>query len=261
MLDYEIINENLRQALAAFVRVRPGGQMAHAEGLSLVYAGVPYSLFNTALITAALPSHHGGFYDQIDRAEDFFQKHNAPWSMWFCEDMLSPEERRKARIALATRRLHLTMEAPGMITPALIEPSSRLPRLDFVRVGDALTRDHFSHVMSAAFQVPVEMSRDVYCGEMLWASTMIGWIGYLRGEPITTTAVIATGEAIGMYAVATQPHFQRKGYAEAVMRHAIAEASASTGTGRTVLQSSTAGYPLYVRMGYRPVTRFLVYVK
>ncbi len=261
MRDYETINENLRHALAAFAYVRPSGQAIHAPGLSLVYAGVPYGLFNTALITAPLPSDRGDFFDQLDRAEDYFQRHNAPWSVWFCEDMLTPEERRRARVALATRGLRLTMEAPGMITPALIEPNAALPQLSFVRVGDARTRRHFSRVMSAAFSVPIDMSEDVYCSETLWKSPMVGWIGYWRGEPVTTAAAVLTADSIGMYAVATQPHFQRKGYAEAVMRHAAAEATAELGITRTILQSSHAGYPLYVRMGYRAITRYFVYIR
>ncbi len=261
MRDYEIINENLRHALAAFAWVRSGGRVIHSPGLSLVYAGVPYGLFNTALVTSPLPSEQGDFYDCLTRAEDFFQKYNAPWSVWFCDDMLSPEERRKARIALATRGLRLTMEAPGMIAPELIPPAAKPPRMAFVRVGDSATRNHFSQVMSAAFHVPLDMSRDVYCGEALWKASMTGWIGYLHGEPVSTAAAVNSSGAIGIYAVATQPPYQRRGYAEAIMRHAIADAEASLGISRTVLQSSADGYPLYVRMGYRAVTRFFVYVK
>jgi len=259
--DYEIINENLRHALAAFAFVRPGGQAIHAPGLSLVHAGVPYGLFNTALITAPLPSDRGDFYDQLDRAEDYFQRHNVPWSVWFSEDMLTPEERRRARVALATRGLRLTMEAPGMIAPAVIEPAAALPHLTAVRVGDFRTRRHFSQVMSAAFGVPIDMSEDVYCSESLWRSAMVGWIGYWRGEPVTTAVAIPTSDSIGMYAVATQPQHQRKRYAEAIMRHAIAEASIQVGITRTILQSSNAGFPLYVRMGYRAITRYFVYIK
>ena len=262
MRDFELINENLRHALGAFVRVRPHGQLMSLPGLSLVYAGVPYNLFNTALITSPLPSAEGGFFDQMDRAADFFARQNAPWSVWFCDDMLAVDERRKARVALATRGLRLTMEAPGMISGSLIAPSRRLPaKLHFEQVGDSRTREHFSQVMSSAFHVPHEMSRDVYCGEALWTGGMKGWIGYLNDEPVTTTAVMVNDDSIGLYAVATQPRHQRQGYAEAIMRHAIASECAGGGPSRSILQSSAVGYPLYVRMGYRAVTRFFVYVK
>ena len=43
------------------------------------------------------------------------------------------------------------------------------------------------------------------------------------------------------------------------MREAIARASAETGIERTVLQSTSAGLPLYKALGYRTVTRFQVF--
>ena len=261
MRDFEVINDNLRHALAAFSYVRKGGHVEHSGGLSLVYSGVPYNLFNTALITHPLPSEEASFYDLVDRAEAFFARWSAPWSVWFCDEMLAPEERRRARIALATRGLRYTMEAPGMIAPALLDPARPLPCLRYVRVGDAPTRHHFSEVMSAAFRVPMDISKNVYGGDTMWESPMVGWLGYLGNEPVTTAAAVATPEAVGLYAVATSPHHQRKGYAEAIARFAIEEARAVVGTTRTVLQSSNIGYPLYVRMGYRPVSRYFVYIK
>jgi ribosomal protein S18 acetylase RimI-like enzyme len=70
---------------------------------------------------------------------------------------------------------------------------------------------------------------------------------------------VVCGGAIGVYSVATLPAFQRRGFAEALMRRAIAGARAETGIETTVLQSTPAGMPLYRALGYRPVTRFQVY--
>ncbi|MBS1823956.1 MAG: hypothetical protein JST93_01425 [Acidobacteria bacterium] len=257
MRDFEVINENLRHALAAFSYVREGGETEYDDGLSLVYSGVPYGLFNTALITARLPSAEMNFHQQVERAEEFFARRAVPWSVWFCDEMLAPEERRRARIALATRGLRYTMDAPGMIAPELLDPARELPVLRYVRVGNETTRNHFSEVMSAAFRVPMDVSKTVYGGRTMWHSPMVGWLGYLGNEPVTTAAVVSSPDAVGLYAVATVPHHQRKGYAEAIARFAIEE----VGTGQTVLQSSNAGYPLYVRMGYRPVSRYFVYIK
>jgi ribosomal protein S18 acetylase RimI-like enzyme len=67
------------------------------------------------------------------------------------------------------------------------------------------------------------------------------------------------GGAIGVYNVATMPDHQRRGYGEAVMRHAVAEAQREHGIERTILQSTPAGLSLYERMGYRTITRVSVY--
>ena len=148
-----------------------------------------------------------------------------------------------------------------MIAPELLDPARELPLLRYVRVGNTTTRNHFSEVMSAAFRVPMDISKNVYGGATMGNSPMAGWLGYLGNEPVTTAAVVCSADAVGLYAVATAPHHQRKGYAEAIARFAIEEAQAMAGTTRTVLQSSHAGYPLYVRMGYRPVSRYFVYIK
>lgn len=262
MNDYLVINENLNHALAAFARVRKAGRVVAVPGLSLVYAGVPYALFNTALVTQPVPSHDSGdMIDLLDRAQDFFNRYNVPWSIWFCEEFLDPNHRRPARIALATRGFKLMMEAPGMIARELAEPRPTLPLLDCRPVSDARTRRDFSRIMSTAFHVPEDMSLDVYSGEYLWQGDLHGWIGYRGAEPISTTAVISGVEAIGLYAVATQPNYQRQGYGESLMRHAMSHEARLSGLDRSILQSSAAGYPLYVRMGYRNVARFLVYVQ
>jgi ribosomal protein S18 acetylase RimI-like enzyme len=60
--------------------------------------------------------------------------------------------------------------------------------------------------------------------------------------------------------VATLPEHRRRGYAEAVVRHGLAEARREWGLERTVLHATEAGHPLYQRMGYRDVTRVAFYL-
>lgn len=258
--DTRRILDNLREALAAFAHVRPQGSVAAAPGLSLVSAGVPYGLFNTALLTGALPGPDGGFPDLLDRAQRHFRERSVAWSLWFCEDLIADAARRHAKLLLAARGFKPMMEAPGMVADEIAPPSGRLAALDCVRVDARKSRLDFSQVMSAAFLVPEAMAQDVYGGEWLWQGPMAGWVGYVRSQPVTTACIVPGGEALGLYAVATHPRHQRKGYAEALMRHAIAEAAAATGYRTLVLQSTTAGYRLYVRLGFRQSARFAVYL-
>jgi len=67
------------------------------------------------------------------------------------------------------------------------------------------------------------------------------------------------GDVAGVYNVATLPGHQRRGYGEAVMRHAIADARREHGIEQTILQSTPAGLRLYERMGFHTVTRVSVY--
>jgi ribosomal protein S18 acetylase RimI-like enzyme len=67
----------------------------------------------------------------------------------------------------------------------------------------------------------------------------------------------------GVYNVATLPGHQRRGYGEAVMRYALADARRASGMAhgeqRVILQSTPAGLKLYERMGFRTVARVSVY--
>ncbi|MBI4905453.1 MAG: GNAT family N-acetyltransferase [Acidobacteria bacterium] len=261
MREFEIINENLRQALASFSFTRPSGVVRLAHGLSMVSAGVPHSLFNTALITAPVPGETGPFFHLLQHAGAFFEERQLPWSIWFCESLFETAERRVARLALAANELKIMMDTPGMIADELAPPRRTLPRMLYQRVASEDTRRDFSSIMSASFSVPRDMSEDVYGGPGLWSGPLTGWVGYVAGEAIATACTIPSAGAVGLYAVGTMPRYQRHGYGEAVVRHAIEWAQGMTGLSRIVLQSSSSGYPLYIAMGFRNVTRFSVYIK
>ena len=54
----------------------------------------------------------------------------------------------------------------------------------------------------------------------------------MDGEPVSTAAIVLGSGVVGVYNVATLPGHQRRGYGEAVMRHALAEARRESGTPR-----------------------------
>jgi GNAT superfamily N-acetyltransferase len=260
MREIDVVNDNLRHALAAFSRIGDAGAVTPAGHLSLVYAGVPYALFNTALLTSALPSQSSGFHEGLQQAATYFGSFQSPWSLWFCEQFLADADRRRAKLLLAARGLRSLMEAPAMIAPDLAPPKRAIPRLDIRPVGDQQSRLDFSTIMATAFHVPLEMSEEVYAGERLWNGPLIGWVAYYRDRAVSTACTITSPGAIGLYAVATRPPEQGRGYAESLMRHAVAHARRKAGDLPLILQSSSAGYGLYVQMGFRNVGQYVVYI-
>jgi GNAT superfamily N-acetyltransferase len=259
MREAGVINENLRHALAAFSFIARPGHLGGCRYASFAYAGVRYGLFNTVALTQPPPDPDHVFPAVLERAQQFFAPHETAWSFWLCEDFLPADVRRRCRLTMAGAGLKLLVETPGMITTELTPARGPLPELDCRRVGDFHTRSDFSDIMSEAFQVPEDMSREVYGGERLWTSPMIGWVAYVRHEPVATTCVVTAGDAIGLYAVATRPRYQRRGYGEALVRYAVNHARRATGLKEIVLQSSAAGHALYQRLGFRDVTRFAVF--
>jgi GNAT superfamily N-acetyltransferase len=145
-----------------------------------------------------------------------------------------------------------------MVAECILPPVKPLPRLEIRRVGDAATRDAFCAIGPVCFHVPVPWFREVFDNDCVW-ERFAGYVGYVDEEPVSTAATVIGGGAVGVYNVATMPEQQRRGYGEAVMRHALAEARREHGIERTILQSTPAGHRLYQRMGFRTVTNVAVY--
>jgi predicted N-acetyltransferase YhbS len=61
--------------------------------------------------------------------------------------------------------------------------------------------------------------------------------------------------------VATEPAHQRRGYGEAVMRHALDAAAAAHGEHPTILHATDAGRPIYARMGYEAVATHMAFIE
>jgi predicted acetyltransferase len=65
-----------------------------------------------------------------------------------------------------------------------------------------------------------------------------------------------TGATAGVYNVATPQRFRARGYGEALTWAAIDE-GATRDCRVAILQSSDAGYPIYKRMGFVEIGRYL----
>jgi GNAT superfamily N-acetyltransferase len=148
---------------------------------------------------------------------------------------------------------------PGMLAQQLKPTNRRLPGLDIVPINTAAARLDFCHVMSVAFEGPFPVLLDAYQDDNFWSADFVGWIGYREGKAISTACTVTAAGAVGVYAVATVPQEQGKGYGETMVRHAVAQAQQQHGVEPSVLQTSIAGMPLYRRLGYRPVADFTIY--
>lgn len=255
---FEVLEENLRATLSVFSRAREQGEVRQYPGVAVVCSAVRFTTFNAALLTAPVPSVEE-FERRLALARTYFRGRSLPWSVWLCEDWLNKEVRRKSRVVMEEAGMRLLVEMPGMTAERLRPPARRLPNLDFRRVQDGRTREAFEAIMTAAFEVPAAISRQIYGAEQTWEDGLTGWVGHLDGCPVVTAATRVAGGVIGLYAVGTLPAFRGQGCAEAAVRHAIGQAGAATGITQSVLQSTAAGLNLYQKLGYRQVARYSIY--
>lgn len=138
-------------------------------------------------------------------------------------------------------------------TNSLSSPARPSPAVAFRRVDNreeawkALDINTRSYGLPA-FMTDSVMETDAYFGD---PSVEFGFVAYAGEVPVSTATVIEIDGWLYVALVATDPAHRQKGYAEAVMRHALSIASAERGITRTALDASAMGAPIYERMGYQ----------
>ena len=258
MPDFQAMEENLRATLAVFGRAKAAGETREFPGVTVTSSDVAFPMFNSAVLTAPV-STAGELDDRIRTAAQFFEQRGLGWSFWVCQDWIAKVALSKVEIVFGRNGLHLVVELPGMAAEQLAPPLHPLPALTIHRVSDEETRSHFSHIMSIAFGIPGPIAQAIYNSERTWLSGFKGYVGYVEDLPVSSAAVIVTGPVAGVYAVGTLVAYEHRGFAEAVMRHAIERVAEQEAIDCTVLQSSEAGFSLYKKMGYRAMTRYAVF--
>jgi len=256
-VTFESVAENLRESFRVVAAGRGPGEIRELHGVSIASAGVKFQMFNAAFLSSPVPTE-AELTPRILLPALHFESRKLDWAYWVCEDMLEPRIRRASRRIFERHGLRHSVDLPGLLAETVAPPLRPLPELDIRRVHDAPTRDAFCAIASVCFHVPIQWFLEVFDNLGIW-NHFTAYVGYLAGEPVSTTAIVMGGQAIGVYNVATLPQYRQHGYGEAIMRYALEQAYKDHGTERTILQSTPAGARLYHRMGYRPVATIAVY--
>lgn len=254
------LTDNLAEAMRFFGRARQDAEVHELPGVAVIYCGLDYAAFNAAVLSRPVLDGVGELAERIHAPANHFENRNLRWSYWYCDDYIGKSLARRARSLLEQHRMSELTEAPGMIAERLAAPARALPAVEVKPVADHATRSAFAHITSIAFDVPWTVCRDVYGAERAWQGRFRGFVGYSHGVAISTTAIVVTTDLVGVYSVGTLPGHRGRGYAEAVMRQVLEQIRNETGIERTALQSTRSGHHLYMRMGYRPVTNYTVYI-
>lgn len=252
-MNFQTVADNLRESFRIVAGSRAEGELRELPGVSIASANVAFQMFNAAFLSTPVVTE-AEFTQRVLLASMHFQTRGRDWAWWMCDDWLDPKVRRRSRYLLERQGLRHSTELPGMFAEHLLPPRKPLPAVDIRRVDGHSIRSAFCDIGALCFHVPHIWFREVFENDAVWRN-FVSYVGYVDGEPVSTTAVIKGAGVNGIYNVATLPGHQRKGYGEAVMRHAIDEA----GAGPVVLQSTVAGFKLYERMGFRTITRVSVY--
>ena len=256
-MDFACVEGNLRDSFRVLARYSSKGEVREYPCLTIASAGVAFQMFNAAFLSAPVASE-AHLERLIAQCAVHFGARGLEWACWVCEDWLDRGIRRRAPGVFRNQHLHASLEMPGMVAECLLPPRRPLPVIEVRPVGPGSVREDFCAIGSICFGVPLPWFREVFTSTKLW-DEFTAYVAYVDGEPAATAATVFGSGVVGVYNVGTLPQHQRRGYGEAVMRHALDQARLRHGITRTILQSSRQGYALYRRMGYRDVTRVVVY--
>ncbi|MEJ1938734.1 GNAT family N-acetyltransferase, partial [Nostoc sp. NIES-2111] len=79
-----------------------------------------------------------------------------------------------------------------------------------------------------------------------------GMVGYVDGAAVSPASVIVLHNVLYVALVATAPDHRQRGYADAVMRHALQTAATEFDLHHAALDASVMGEPIYAAMGFSP---------
>lgn len=174
-----------------------------------------------------------------------------------CLDNVGGDARESLDTILAQAKFIQAIPMTGMAGDILPIEAPVHPALRFERIGNDATIRDFAELNCVSYDVPLEAGLSLVKEHTLWRQHAHGFVAYEGDKAVSTATAIVNEGCIFLFLVATLAEVRRKGYGEAVVRQALQSAHKATGIRRTVLHATEAGYPVYLRLGYRPTGKFM----
>jgi GNAT superfamily N-acetyltransferase len=254
-------NEQFASTWRLFARRCPSPAEARGSGWTAVFCCIPNPFFNLAFVDGPVRGAAGA--ERIGQEVcDFAAGQSQPWILVVCHQVVEgPFD--DVCGALGGLGLNPALTMTGMVADRLVPPARALPPVEFRRVASEETRLAICHINNQAYGMTEPSGDDlVLAGERMWqADGTFGVVGYVGTEPVSCSATFLVDGRRYVGWVATLPGHQRRGYAEAAMRHSLELAAEASGIARTVLHATAAGRPVYERMGYRPMAHYTLFTK
>ncbi len=263
MTGFHAMEANLRQSFRVLAQGRPKADIVELDGVSIASLGAAFQMFNAAFLSRDV-SGMDDLENRLHAARQIFDSRRMSWSFWICDEWLPRTVRRDLVRVCESFGMRAVTEMPGMVADSVRDAgrfslrSRPAPEFDIRRADTERTMSDFRAVGSACFHVPPAWFNEVF-DNTIPSREFRCWVGYREGRPVATAATVAAHDVIGLYNVAAIPGEQKKGYGEAITRYAIGEAANESGFGRVILQSTWQGERLYRKLGFREVSRVIVF--
>ena len=236
----------------------PGADLEDKQGLSISWADSPFPFWNAVFLTE--PSIDAAqLKKRLREAAAYMRQKRQAGLIYLCEEYLTSSAKAALPFALGEARLELSLRVHGMAGNILPLTASSHPALQMRRVTDEAQLMFYADINCEGYGFPLDWGRAGLRGTRLWTERAYSYLGYEGDHPVCGASAMEHDGNIYLAMVATRPNAQRKGYGEAVVRHALQAAHDGTGLSRTILHASDAGFPVYRRVGYDKTASILAY--
>ena len=246
-----------QQAWRVLCGACPGYTTAARDGLEMIFSGLPVAFFNVGVATGENVTR-AQLEDLARRSSDWASSSGLPWLFIVTHDALATGT--DASEILDNCDMAPILPLTGMRTREVAAPSRTPAGLDISVAGDRGAREAAFDINAAAYAADLDPCKPVFGERAFWDDHVLS-MGRVGGSFVASTAVLMVDGYRYVAMVATLPDHQRRGYAEAVMRHALDTASAKFGDRSTTLHATEAGRPIYERMGYETIARHTAYME
>jgi ribosomal protein S18 acetylase RimI-like enzyme len=229
-----LINENLALAMSFYSKASPLGHVRQYPNVQVVSSGLDLPFFNSAILTSDIVSQQEQTLQQCH-----FQEKRVPWSFWVCPELAG--ETKSFAAAARQHGLKKVTGPAGMMLNQVVSPSRLLPDLRVKPIDSASVAVDFCHINAEVFGIPFATALTLYGNFRYWTPDLMGFVAYLRDQPVAIATIAITGSTVGFYSVATRPRWQRQGIGE--------------------LQSTPEGAALYKRIGFTTISPFEIYYR
>jgi len=235
----------------------PGVEVVDDRQTLRVATGVPSPLFNPVL-RATVPARELG--DLIESAREWYRERRLPWS-WYVGPASRPPS---LTTELERRGFAKVTEPPGMA--ARLDNLDELDRgADIVvaRVSDKKLVDAWFAVFGPAFELSraaASAFRDlILAGGLDDDAPMRNYVAFEGKSAVATGSLVPAAGVGGIYNIACRADRRGQGIGRA-MTHALMAEAADMGFQTAILWSTTAGLPVYRRLGFQERVRVPTYL-
>ena len=165
-----------------------------------------------------------------------------------CTDLITGEAKENFDTIIQNAGLEYVMSLNGMIGDTLPPEPRVITELEIKRVTCKSELNNFSDINCLAYGFDLECGRNNLGN--VWIDNAYSFVGYVNNKPVCAASTAKIDNILYLALVATIPEERRKGYSEAIVRHALIEGHIATGLKRTLLHATPAGEPVYKRIGY-----------